>query len=183
MAFLAVHNPDWDFSSKSQNFFPVHSLIRKLTASHHSSVPSKDASALQRNYLLDSEKGTYWNGTCDNKNILLFFYLDIHEKHLCLLSKMNLRLLLFFFFFVGCVFISTSPFLALMFLSMHIYLVFWFVSYRLSSSKWLLRVTVSTVSLAEHTPIFFCIWSFSSLQENICMCSMFQKLDRKDLSK
>lgn len=89
----------------------------------------------------------------------------------------------FFFFFVGCVFISTSPFLALMFLSMHIYLVFWFVSYRLSSSKWLLRVTVSTVSLAEHTPIFFCIWSFSSLQENICMCSMFQKLDRKDLSK
>jgi len=59
VAFLAVHNPDWDFSSKSQNFFPVHSLIRKLTASHHSSVPSKDASALQRNYLLDSEKGTY----------------------------------------------------------------------------------------------------------------------------
>lgn len=58
MAFLVVRNPDWGFNWEPQ-IFPVHSLIRKLTASHHSSVPSRDASVLQSHLPLDSEKGTY----------------------------------------------------------------------------------------------------------------------------
>jgi len=59
VAFLAVCNPDWGFNWESQIFFPAHSLIRKLTAYHHSSVPSRDASILQSRLPLDAEKGTY----------------------------------------------------------------------------------------------------------------------------
>lgn len=60
MAFLAVCNLDWGFNGESQIFFPAYSLIRKLRASHHSSVPCRDASVLQSYLHLHSEKGTYW---------------------------------------------------------------------------------------------------------------------------
>lgn len=56
MAFLAVHNPEWGFNCESKVFFAVYSLIRKLPASHHSPVPSRDASVLQSNLPLNCEK-------------------------------------------------------------------------------------------------------------------------------
>lgn len=42
MAFLAVHNPDWDFNCESK-IFAGYSLIRKLPDSHHSSVHNRDS--------------------------------------------------------------------------------------------------------------------------------------------
>lgn len=93
MAFLVVHNPDWGFNWESQIFFPVLSLIGRLTASHHSSVPCRDASVLQSLLPLDSEKGTYWKFFSEviiKKNNYSFTL--IFRRNFCLLSKMNKRL-------------------------------------------------------------------------------------------
>lgn len=56
MAFLAVHNPNWRFNCESKIIFAVHSLIRKIPASHRSSVPSRDASVLQNDLLTVGKK-------------------------------------------------------------------------------------------------------------------------------
>lgn len=70
MAFLAVHNPNWGFNCGSKIFFAVYSLIRKFPASHHSSVPSRDASVLQKDLLFN----------CEKNNLLKSFFCSHNKK-------------------------------------------------------------------------------------------------------
>lgn len=185
MAFLAVHNPDWSFNCESKVFFAVYSLIRKLPASHHSPVPSRDASVLQSNLPLN----------CEKKNLLKCFSVVIikntikvwpwyPEETFVSPTKDNNRLLGYlrgswvdlwgFSLFFWLLYFSASTFLW----------YFGFCLYKLSSSKQMLRVTFLKVNLSEHglyvsvyqvflpsNKIFICVVCFRNWTEKVFLKS------------
>lgn len=147
-----VHNPDWGFNWESQIFFPVLSLIGRLTASHHSSVPCRDASVLQSPLPLDSEKGTYWKFFSEviiiKKTII---FLPWYSGETSVYYQRWTRGFGVVFWGVGLLWFFPLSFSGSQCFSVCTFLwYFGFGSYELSSSKQMPTVTILKVSLSEH---------------------------------